>query len=103
VLAGIWPFNNVPTQNTYQPAVTAQSPTGRSSLSVQVYNAGVYYKLVRFIPPGSYYTDETEHFLAPVLAKFSDPAAEGLGENEQFGGIMFRSAVLGTPALVTVI
>lgn len=100
----VWPLNNVPTQNAYVDALTAQFPQlGRPSFSVQVYNAGVYYKLIRFTPPGSYYIDDTEHFLAPVLAGFRSPQAEGLANDELFGGITFRSAVAGSPARVTVI
>lgn len=104
-MAGIWPLNNVPTQDGYVDAVTAQFPRGRTSFSLQVYNAGAYYKLIRYRPDGGgqYYPDETEHFVAPVLAGFDDPEKEGLSAGELFGGIMFRSAVLGTPAFVTVI
>lgn len=102
-MTGIWPFNRISTQDNYVDAVTAQFPIGRKAFSVQVYSAGVNYKLIRFVPPQFYYVEETEHFLAPVLAGFSDPEKEGLQRGELFGGITFRSAVAGTPASVTVI
>lgn len=102
-MPGKWPFNNVPTQNGYTDLVTAQFPIGRTSFSVQVYNAGVMYKLLRFRPPNGYYLDETEHFLAPVVGNFDDPKKEGLQSGELFGGIAFRSNFAGSPALVTVI
>lgn len=102
-MAGIWPLNNVQTQNAYVDAVTAQFPTGRPSFSLQVYNAGVFYRLIAFDPPNNYQPDPTEHFLAPVLAGFDSAEAEGLHAGQVFGGIMLRSAVAGTPASVTVI
>lgn len=98
-----WPFNSVVTQNEFVTATTAQFPIGRPGFSAQVYGAGVIYKLIRFRPPNSYYVDETEHFLGPVLAGFSDPVKEGLQPGELFGGIMFKSSKTGTPATVTVI
>lgn len=98
-----WPLNRVNTQDNYANAVTAQFPTGRKHFSLQIYTAGVFYRLISFEPPNNYQTDPTEHFLAPVLANFDDPASEGLGDRQLFGGIQLRSAVPGTPAVVTVI
>lgn len=102
-MPGVWPFNNVATQNAYVTATTAVFPIGRTSFSLQVYNAVVMYQIIRFRPPNFYYLDDTEHYLAPVLANFSDPLKEGLDRGELFGGIAFRSAVAATPARVTVI
>lgn len=102
-MPGIWPLNSVPTQNGYVTAVTAQFPIGRKGFSLQVYNASVMYRLIRFRPPNFYYDDDTEHELAPVLASFTDPIKEGLQPGELFGGIAIRSAVAGSPAVVTVI
>lgn len=102
-MPGIWPLNNVQTQDRYVDAVTAQFPIGRKHFSLQVYTAAVYYRLIVFRPPDQYYEDPTEHFLAPVLADFNDPLEEGLQPGEYFGGIAFRSAKTGTPASVTVI
>lgn len=98
-----WPLNNVATADAYTDAATTQFPIGRPAFSLQVYGAGVMYKLIRFIPPNTYYPDDTEHFLGPVLAGFSDPVKEGLQPGEKFGGIMLRSAKTGTPARVTVL
>lgn len=98
----VWPLNNAQTQNAYVDALTVHFPTGRDHFSLQVYNAGVYYQLIAY-DGQNYYADPTEHFLAPVLAGFDSPAAEGLAEGQQFGGIQLRSAVLGSPASVTVI
>lgn len=100
---GVWPFNNVVTQNGYVTAVTAVFPIGRPSFSVQVYGAGIFYKLIAFRPPTHYYVVETEHFFGPILANFKDPVEEGLERGEIFGGILFRSSALGIPASVTVI
>lgn len=99
----VWPFNEVSTQDAYRDATTAQFPNGRTAFSVQVYGAGVYYTLIRFRPPNHYYTDPTEHALGPLFASFNDPKKEGLEPGELFGGIMFRSSLAGSPAVVTVI
>lgn len=99
----VWPFNQVSTQDGYADATTAKFPTGRTSMSVQVYTAGVYYTLLVFRPPNHYYEAPTEHALGPLFATFDDPKKEGLGPGEQFGGIKLRSALAGKPAVVTVI
>lgn len=99
----VWPLNNVSTQNAYVDALTVYFPFGRTSFSLQVYNAAVFYRLVTWEAPSNYQSDATEHFLAPVLAGFDDPEKEGLGIGQMFGGIMIRSAVAGVPAKVTVI
>lgn len=98
-----WPFNNIATQNAYVEATTARFPIGRQAFSLQVTGAGVIYKLIRFIPPFTYYEDDTEHQLQPVFANFTNPVKEGLQPGELFGGIMLRSASTGISARVTVI
>ena len=102
-MPGIWPFNNVSTADDYSDATTAQFPTGKPHFSLQVYNAAIYYQLIRFTSPNNVQVDATEHFLAPVLAEFDDVLGEGLAVGDQFGGIRIRSAVAGVPAKVTVI
>ena len=102
-MPGTWPFNRVSTQDRYVTATTAQFPIGRGHFTVQVYTAGVFYRLIAHEPPSFYYEDPEEHFLGPVLGNFDSPLQEGLAYGQLFGGIMFRSAVAGTPASVTVI
>lgn len=100
---GVWPLNNISTQDNYVTALTAVFPIGRRAFSLQVYTAAVYYKVIAFRPPAFYYVVEPEHFVAPVLANFTDPIKEGLQPGEIFGGILLRSAIAGSPAKVTVI
>lgn len=97
-----YPLNNVATQDTYVDAATAVFPRPTDGFSVQVYNAGIFYRLL-YVPrntlrTGAYQEDAVEHFAGPSFITFSQADAPDGG---QFAGIRFRSAVAGVPANVT--
>ena len=73
---------------------------------MNVSNAAVYYQLA--VPGGSGFAgdivwESLEHLLVPSLSSFSDPAKEGFLGARSFAAVRIRSALAGTPALVTVI
>jgi hypothetical protein len=62
------------------------------------------YQLATFGPAGREPAWEAlEHRLDPSLNSFNDVAHEGFPPGTQFAGIRIRSAVTGTPAIVTVL
>jgi hypothetical protein len=98
-----FPLNNVATQDTYVDALTCVFLQPRSSFSVQVFNAAVLYKLL-LVPAnalrvGTYTADPFEKFYPPALGNFDEG---DLPLGQAFAGIMFRSAVAGTPGNVSV-
>lgn len=98
-----YPLNNATTADAYADAATVLFPRPTNAFSVQIYNAGVYYRVL-LVPKDSlqsnaYQTDVYEHFLGPLLAAFDE---SDLPAGSTFAGIQFRSALAGTPAQVTV-
>lgn len=97
-------LNAVSTQNTYVDALTVQFAFPRKSFAVNVFNASVMYQVAVYGPAGREPSWETlEHQLAPSLSSFDDPPSEGFPPGSQYAGIRIRSAIAGTPAVVTVI
>lgn len=99
-----YPMNNAVTADAYADAATVVFPRPTNSVSVQVFNAGVFYRLL-LVPQGSLQTganqtDIVEHFVGPNNIEFSQT---DLPIGSSFAGIQFRSAVAGKPATVTVI
>lgn len=99
-----YPLNNVATLDNYVEALTTVFPYPTNAFSLQVYNASIFYRLL-LVPKGSlqtsaYQSDPYEHFLGPTLSDFDEA---DLPAGQAFAGIMFRSAVVGVPANLTVI
>jgi hypothetical protein len=97
-------LNAVSTQDTYVDALTVQFPFARGSFSLNVFNAAVMYQVGVFGPAGRDVSWESlEHRMDPALSQFDDPSSEGFAPGAKFAGIRIRSALTGTPAVVTVI
>lgn len=99
-----YPFNAVATGDTYSDAGTCAFPRPTNAFALQVYSNAIYYTLL-LVPKdqrqvGGYTPDVVEHFLGPSMSNFSEA---DLPAGQQFAGIQVRSAVAGTPAVVTVI
>lgn len=95
-------INNQLTQDDYAESLTEVFQFPRSKFSIQIYNAGIGYKLLYSIQgqAGAFQEEASEHFMGPSYATFSE------GDRPSgvlFAGIKFRSWVTGTPARVTVI
>lgn len=98
-------LNNVATQNVYTDALTVNFPRGRQSFTLTVFNASAFYRLL-FLPSDGQQSDPqpepSEHMIPPAFSNFRDVIGEGGPPGSLFGGIQLRSAVLNTPARVTV-
>lgn len=99
-----YPLNNAVTADTYVDAATVVFPRPTNSMSVQVFNAAAFYRLL-LVPKDSLQAagnspDVVEHFVAPNTADFDE---SDLPAGQAFAGIQFRSAVAGVPASITVI
>lgn len=99
-----YPLNNAVTADAYADAATVVFPRPTNSMTVQVFNAGVMYRLL-LVPKDSLQTsgntpDVVEHFIAPNNASFNEG---DLPSGQAFAGIQFRSNAPGVPATVTVI
>lgn len=96
-------LNAASTSDNYTDALTVTFAYPRPAFSVNVFNAAVMYQLAIMAPAGRDVTWQgSEHRLDPSLSTFDNPAMEGFPPGALFGGIRLRSAVLGTPAVVTV-
>lgn len=100
-------LNNTPTQDVYTTAVQTIFTKPRPSFSLNVTNAAVVYQLMYIgadqVNTRDITTESLEHFIPPSFNRFSNPEGEGLPEGSRFAGIRIRSAVIATPARVTVI
>jgi hypothetical protein len=98
-------LNNVSTPLTddYTDALTVVFPHPRPGFALSVFNATIYYQLAA---PGLSARDVqwevAEHFLAPSFNNFNNPVHEDLPPGTLFAGIRIRTAILNTPARVTV-
>lgn len=99
-------LNGVSTQDNYVDALTVVFPRLRASFAVHVSNNNIFYKLLLPGPSGrsgDYQPEALEHQLVPSLSSFDDPSAEGYPGMPGFAGVMIRSGVVGSTAIVTVI
>lgn len=101
-------LNAATTADAYTPANTVTFAAPRPMFSMNILNATIYYQLY-YVPAGQDHTRDLEpdptgeHQLPPSFNRFNDTHGEGLPPGSMFGGVRVRSAVPGTPAVVTVI
>lgn len=98
-------LNNFSTTDNYGDSGTVIFSYPKPGFAINIVNASIFYQLA--IPGGTggagdYTWDGVEHILLPSMTNFRDPMAEGFSVRN-FSGIRVRSAVAGSPAIVTVI
>lgn len=96
-------LNNAVTTDIYQEVIFTFPKNG---FALNVTNAAVFYQVG--IPGASgsasdVVWDTLDHYVAPSMTNFVDPAQEGFQGTTKFAGVRVKSAVAGTPARVTVI
>jgi hypothetical protein len=93
------------TQDSYVDSLTVIFPLPKPGFSVQIFNAGIVYQLAMPGASGNsndYNWNTLEQTSAPALLSFNTPESEGLPEGNKFVGIRVKSALAGTPAVVSV-
>jgi hypothetical protein len=97
-------LNAVQTTDLYTDSRTVIFPYQRAGFSANVLNAAIMYQLAIYGPAGREASWEAlEHRLDPSLNSFNNVTHEGFPAGTYFAGIRIRSAVAGTPAVVTVL
>lgn len=96
-------LNNTETQNSYVDALTVEFPFMRPGFSLDISNATVYYQLAYMMPGDRQPVWQAlETVKLPTLNSFNNPVMDGLPAGSLYGGIRLRSAIINTPARVTV-
>lgn len=97
-------LNAVASTDLYTDSRTVIFPYRRAGFSVNVLNAAIMYQVAIFGPAGREASWESmEHRLDPSLNSFNNVTHEGFPDGSSFAGIRIRSALAGTPAIVTVL
>lgn len=97
-------LNAVQSTDLYTDSRTVVFPYKRAGFSVNVLNAAIMYQLAIYGPAGREPAWEPlEHRLDPSLNSFNNVTHEGFPDESSFAGIRIRSAVAGSPAIVSVL